>query len=57
MAQLQVTVIEGRSLKKKDLFSESDPFVQMYLDDKKHKQITKAKSNTKNPQWNQTFVL
>jgi Ca2+-dependent lipid-binding protein len=57
MAQLQVTVIEGRNLKKKDLFSESDPYVQIYLDDKKHKQKTKVISNTKNPEWNQTFVL
>ena len=38
MAQLQVTVVEGRNMKKKDLFSESDPFVQIYLDDKKQKQ-------------------
>ncbi|CAF0970901.1 unnamed protein product [Rotaria sordida] len=57
MAQLQVTVIEGRNLKKKDLFSESDPFVRIYLDDKKQKQKTKAKQNTKNPQWNETFVF
>jgi Ca2+-dependent lipid-binding protein len=57
MAQLQVTIIEGTNLKKKDFFSESDPFVQIYLDDKQQKQKTKVKNNTKDPQWNQTFVL
>ncbi|CAF1263796.1 unnamed protein product [Rotaria sordida] len=57
MAQLQVTVVEGRNLKKKDLFSESDPFVQIYLDDKKQKQKTKVISNTKNPYWNEIFVF
>jgi Ca2+-dependent lipid-binding protein len=57
MAQLQVTVIEGRNLKKKDFFSENDPFVQLYLDDKSQKQKTKVKHNSKNPKWNQIFVL
>lgn len=57
MAQLQITVVEGRNLKKKDFFSESDPFVQIYLDDKNQKQKTTVKSNTKNPTWNETFVL
>jgi Ca2+-dependent lipid-binding protein len=57
MAQLQVTVIEGRNLKKKDLFSENDAYVQLYLDDKKQKQKTKVKNNCKTPQWNESFVL
>jgi Ca2+-dependent lipid-binding protein len=57
MAQLQVTVVEGRNLKKKDLFSDNDAFVQIYLDDEKHKQKTKVESNTKTPTWNQSFVL
>ena len=57
MAQLQVTIVEGRNLKKKDFFSESDPFVQIYLDDKKQKQKTSVQKNMKNPQWNQSFVL
>jgi len=56
MAQLQVTIIEGRNLKKKDLFSENDPFVQIYLDENQ-KQKTKVKHNSKNPTWNQIFVL
>jgi len=57
MAQLQVTVIEGRNLKKKDLFTENDAFVQIYLDDEKQKQKTKVQYNSKNPKWNQSFVL
>jgi len=57
MAQLQVAVIEGRNFEKKDFFSENDPYVQIYLDDKKQKQKTKVKNNCKNPQWNQTIVL
>ena len=57
MAQLQVTVIEARNLKKKDLFTDNDAFAELYLDDKSHKQKTKVKQNSKNPQWNETFVL
>ncbi|CAF3093897.1 unnamed protein product [Rotaria socialis] len=57
MAQLQVTVVEGRNLKKKDFFSESDPFVRIYLDDKHQTQKTKVKSNTKNPYWSEIFVF
>jgi Ca2+-dependent lipid-binding protein len=57
MAQLQVTVIEGRNLKKKDFLSENDPFVQLYLDNENQKQKTKVKHNSKNPKWNQIFVL
>ncbi len=57
MAQLQVTVIEARNLKKKDTLTENDPFVEIYLDDKHFKQKTNTKQNSKNPQWNEAFVL
>ena len=57
MAQLQVTVIEGRNLKKKDPISENDPFVEIYLNDKYFKQKTQTKQNCKNPQWNEILVL
>jgi len=57
MAQLQVTVIAAKNLKKKDTLSENDPFVEIYLDDKNYKQKTKTKQNSKTPQWNQAFVL
>jgi Ca2+-dependent lipid-binding protein len=50
-------VIEGRNLRKKDYFSENDPYVQIYLDDKKQRQKSKVKNNCKNPQWNQAFIL
>ncbi len=57
MAQIQVTVIEATNLKKKDLLSNNDPFVELYFDDKTHKQKTKVIQNSKNPHWNETFVL
>ncbi len=57
MAQLQVTVVEARNLKQKDTFSENDAYVQIYLDDKKQKQKSKAKQNSNNPTWNESFVL
>ena len=57
MAQLQVTVVQAKNLKKKDLFSENDPFVEIYLDDKNQKQKTTVKRNTKTPHWNETFLL
>lgn len=57
MAQLQVTIIEGRNLKQKDKFSEDDAFIEIYLDEKKLKQKTKVIHNSNNPIWNETFVL
>lgn len=57
MAQLQVTLVEGRNLKQKDTFSENDAYVQMYLDDKHQKQKSKVIQNSNNPKWNQSIVL
>jgi Ca2+-dependent lipid-binding protein len=57
MAQLQIIVVEGRNLKKKDLFSDNDAFVQIYLDKKSEKNKTKVKHNSTVPRWNQTFVF
>ncbi len=57
MAQLTVTVVEGRNLKKQDLFSDNDAYVKLYLDDKKHKHKTTIKDDTKTPVWNESFVL
>ena len=57
MAQLQVTVVEAKDLKKKDRFSDNDPFVELYLDDTSLKQKTTTKHNSKHPKWNQSFVL
>ncbi len=52
-----MTVVQGRNMKKKDLFSNNDAFVQIYLDDKSQKQKTRVEQNSKTPQWNQIFVL
>jgi len=57
MAQIQVSVIEARNLKKMDLFSESDGFVEVYLNKKKKKYRTKVVYNTKNPYWNEIVIL
>ena len=57
MAQLQVTVVEARNLKKKDRLSDNDPYVRLRLDDQREKQRTKTKNNDKTPYWNQIFVL
>ncbi|CAF4892873.1 unnamed protein product, partial [Rotaria sp. Silwood1] len=57
MAQLQVTVVEGKNFKKQDWFSDNDPFVEIYLDNKSQKQKTKIKYNTKTPLWNEIFFF
>ena len=57
MAQVEIMLVEGRHLKRKDLFSESDPFAEMYLDKASEKQKSKVKKNTSSPQWNEKFVL
>lgn len=57
MAQLQVNLIEGKNFKQKDTFSQNDSYVQIYLDEKRHKQKSRVQRNTNNPTWNQTFVL
>jgi Ca2+-dependent lipid-binding protein len=55
MGELQISIIEGKNFDKKDLFSDNDAFVELYLDDKKEK--TKVEHNCKTPHWNQTFIL
>jgi len=58
MAQIQIHVIEAKNLKKKDLFSENDAYVQVYLAESDFpKQKTTVKSNTKDPVWNQILIL
>jgi hypothetical protein len=44
-------------LKKPHIFSENDAFIRIYLDNKKQKQNTTLKHDTKTAQWNQTFIL
>ena len=57
MAQLQVTLVEGKGLKQKDRFSESDAYARIYLDAKAEKQKSATKSNCNNPHWNEIFSL
>ena len=57
MAQLQVTLVEGKGLKQKDRLSESDAYARIYLDAKAEKQKSVTKSNSNNPHWNETFTL
>jgi Ca2+-dependent lipid-binding protein len=52
-----VKVVEGRNLKKQDLFSENDAYVELYLDNKKRKQKTSIKYDQKTPVWNESFTL
>ncbi|KAI8876195.1 hypothetical protein K501DRAFT_262550 [Backusella circina FSU 941] len=53
---LNVTVIEGRKLKDKDLIGQNDPYVELWVDEK-YKQKTAVINNNNNPVWNQTFTF
>ena len=57
MGQLEVTIVEGEDLKKKDLFSESDAFVKMSLQQDHNLYQTKVIRNNRDPRWNEKFVL
>ncbi|GAQ88647.1 C2 domain containing protein [Klebsormidium nitens] len=51
---LYVKLIEGKDLKKTDVFGTSDPFVELWLDGSK-RYTSDVKHNTLNPKWNQMF--
>ncbi|KAJ1565689.1 hypothetical protein HK096_000225 [Nowakowskiella sp. JEL0078] len=53
---LKVTVVAARHLKDKDLAGKSDPYVQVYLDEK-HKQNTKVVGGSLDPTFNETFTF
>ncbi len=57
MSYLEVTIIAAQNLKKMDLLSESDGFVEIYLNRKSEKYRTKVIYNCQNPQWNETVIL
>ena len=57
MSQIQVSVIEARNLKKMDLLSESDGFIEIYLNPKSIQYRTKSINDSRNPQWNETVIL
>ncbi|KAL6504761.1 Synaptotagmin-2 [Orobanche hederae] len=53
---LDVTVVRGMKLKKKDLLGSSDPYVKLKLtDDKLPAKKTNVKHNNLNPEWNEEF--
>ena len=55
--QLSVTIIEAKDLHDEDTVGGSDDaYVEVYLDED-YKQRTATISNSKSPQWNQTFQL
>jgi Ca2+-dependent lipid-binding protein len=49
---LEVTIVEGRSLKNGNIIGENDAYVVVYMD-KKYKQRTITIKNTNNPVWNE----
>ncbi|UJR11595.1 hypothetical protein I4U23_015777 [Adineta vaga] len=53
---LEVTVIEGRNLKDKDVVGKNDAYVEVYLD-KDYKQRTTIVKDTNDPTWNQRFTF
>ena len=53
---LQVTVVEGRHLKDKDVFGPNDAYVELYLD-KDYRQRTSTVKENSSPVWNETFNL
>mmetsp|Transcript_41896 Transcript_41896/g.51573 ORF Transcript_41896/g.51573 Transcript_41896/m.51573 type:complete len:251 (-) Transcript_41896:111-863(-) len=54
--KLKVTVFKATNVDNKDgPNEESDPFVEISINNGKQKKRTKVKKNTKNPEWNETF--
>jgi Ca2+-dependent lipid-binding protein len=51
---LEVSILEGRSLKNCDIIGENDAYVEIYMD-KKYKQRTITIKNTNNPVWEEEF--
>ncbi|CAF1024076.1 unnamed protein product [Adineta ricciae] len=49
---LEVTIVEGRSLKNCAFFGENDAYVEVYTE-KKYKQRTRTIKNSNNPVWNE----
>ncbi|KAG9306061.1 hypothetical protein G9A89_020256 [Geosiphon pyriformis] len=47
--------VAARKLKDEDLVGKSDPYVELWLDDKKYKQKTTTKKGTLTPTWNEDF--
>ncbi|KAG9299503.1 hypothetical protein G9A89_020674 [Geosiphon pyriformis] len=52
--ELSVNVVEARSLSNKDVLSKSDPYVELWIDEK-YKNRTKTIDNSLNPVWNENL--
>eukprot|EP01118_Nematostelium_gracile_P011010 TRINITY_DN386_c0_g1_i1.p1 TRINITY_DN386_c0_g1~~TRINITY_DN386_c0_g1_i1.p1 ORF type:complete len:256 (+),score=106.33 TRINITY_DN386_c0_g1_i1:67-834(+) len=60
MPEFSIRVIEARNLKSADLFSPSDPYVQIRLKGKlfnAEKKVGKVINNNNNPIWNESFSI
>jgi len=53
---LRVTIVEAAKLIDKDKTDFNDPYVEVYIDEKK-KQKTGTINNVERPVWNETFDL
>ncbi|CAF4451974.1 unnamed protein product, partial [Adineta steineri] len=53
---LQVTIVEGRNLKDKDIVGKDDAYIELYVD-KDYKQRTTTAKDTNTPAWNETFTF
>ncbi|KAI7887129.1 hypothetical protein K492DRAFT_189544 [Lichtheimia hyalospora FSU 10163] len=54
--KLAVTVVEAQDLKKEDVVSDNDVYVEAWLN-KNYKQKTGTMKNTSSPIWNETLVF
>lgn len=54
---VEVKIIRATNLMKKDFMGKADPYVKIQLVNTMLSKTTRAKMNTLNPEWNQTFKL
>ncbi|KAJ3203073.1 Cytosolic phospholipase A2 zeta [Dinochytrium kinnereticum] len=56
MGVVEIKVLRAKDLTRKDMISNNDAFVELWLNDKNYKQkTTTVQSST--PEWNQTFTF
>ena len=53
---LLVKIVEGRNLKDKDIVDKNDAYVELCVNED-YKQRTTTIQSSKNPTWNQKFIL
>lgn len=54
---LEVKVVRGKNLQKKDLMGKADPYVKLQLVNTVLSKTTRTKMSTLNPEWNESFKL